>query len=135
MGSLHLFLIDINMKSLITFPLWFFPPSCLFNFTLLPSKEQLRLQNQFVDKFPRKSATKFQRLLMSPSPRSNVAMFPTPFVLMFKNGSVRSLRDLYKSLFLVNSVASNTGKIVRLHKTPESSAATCRMSSVTMFQS
>merc|ERR1712033_68504 len=101
------------------FPLWFFAPSCLFNFTLLPFREQL--QNQFVDKFPRKSVTKFQRLLMSPSPRSNVAMFPTPFVLTFKNGSVRSLRDLYKSLSLANSVASNTGRTVRLRKTPGSS--------------
>merc|ERR1719300_1803608 len=123
------------MKSLITLSLVVLAPSCLFNFTLLPSKEQLRLhQNQFVDKFLRKSVTKCQRLLMSLSPRSNVAMFPTPFVLMFKNGSVRSLRDLYKSLSLGSSVDSNTGRTVRLRKTPGSSAAPFRMSNVTMFQ-
>merc|ERR1712029_1052414 len=135
MGSLYLFLIDINMKSLITLSLVVLAPSCLFNFTLLPSKDQLRLQNQFVDKFPRKSVTKFQRLLMSPSLRSNVAMFPTPFVLMSKSANVRSLRDLYKSLSPGSSVDSNTGRTVRLRKTPGSSAATFRMSNVTMFQS
>merc|ERR1711872_1175842 len=59
--------------------LWF-SPSCLFNFTLLPFREQL--QNQFADKFPRKSATKCQRLRMNLLPRSNVAKFLTLCVQM-----------------------------------------------------
>merc|ERR1711872_1190445 len=108
--------------------LWF-SPSCLFNFTLLPFREQL--QNQFADKFPRKSATKCQGPHMNLLPRSNVAKFLTRCVLMSKSANVRSPRDLFKSLSPGSSVDSSTGRIVRLHKTPESSAAPCRMSTVT----
>merc|ERR1719378_837711 len=102
------------------FHLLWFSPSCLCNFTLLQFREQL--QNQFADKFPRKSATKCQRPHMNLLPRSNVAKFLTLCVLMSKSENVRSPRDLFKSLSPGSSVDSNTGRIARLHKTLRSSA-------------
>merc|ERR1712029_488488 len=100
--------------------------------TLLLSKEQLLLPNQCVDKYPKKFVTKSRRLRMNLSPGSNVAKFPTQFVLMSKSESVRSPRELCRRLFPEGNVEPRPGRSARLLRTPGNSVAPCRMSNATM---
>merc|ERR1712098_663550 len=117
--------------------LWFYPfPIYLFSFTLLLSKGlHLLLLNQCVVRFPKKSVTKFRRRPTSPSPRRNAEMFLTPSVLMFRNASARSLKDLSKSLSPERNADFNTGKSARQLKIPGSNVPLFKMSSATLFPS
>merc|ERR1712131_157994 len=79
--------------------------------------------NKFAVKFQRKYAIKFQGLHMNLSSGSNVVRFQIPSVPMSKSVSVRSLRDLFRNLFPVNSAGSSTERTARPLKTQGSSVA------------
>merc|ERR1712098_4081 len=91
--------------------------------------------NQFVDKSPRRSATKFPRQHMSLLPRRIVAVFLIPFALMSRSASVRSPKELFKRLFLGGSVELRPGKTARLLKISGSSVTLFRMSNATTSRS
>merc|ERR1712112_711277 len=111
------------------------PHICSFSFNHLRSKGLLLLLNQSVVRFPRKSATKFRRRPTNLSLRRIAEVSLTLSVLMFRSASVRLLKDLSKSLFLVGSADFSTRKSARRHKIPESNVPLFRVSSVTVFPS
>merc|ERR1712243_525658 len=92
------------------------------------------LQNQYVDKFPRRFAIRCPRLPMNPLQGSNVVKCQIPSVLMFRSASVKLPRELFRRLFLEDSVELKPGRTARLLKTPGSNAALFKMRNVTMSQ-